>query len=369
MIKEYTTLGFMSGTSGDGVDASIIRSDGKTKYKVILDKYFEYNQEIYQQIHSLKQKINNEKDLIKLKKDIGELEKNITLFHANIFSKVSKNNFIDLIGFHGQTIYHNFNEKISKQLGNANLLSQLTKKKIVYNFRENDLKNGGQGAPLTPIFHKLIINQNQIDTPSCILNLGGIANITFIPDNNINNLRSTDIGPGNCLIDEWIRLNSKSKFDASGLIAAKGKVNEVIIEQVQDLYQNIYKDQLSLDTKDFSASFARGLSLEDGAATLTEFTARIINESLYLFLKNNKNQKINIYLCGGGRKNLELINRLKNKIQKNLKILPIDDLGLDGDFIESQAFAFLAIRSFLGLEISYPKATGCLKPCVGGDVI
>lgn len=369
MIKEYTTLGFMSGTSGDGVDASIIRSDGKTKYKVILDKYFEYNQEIYQQIHSLKQKINNEKDLIKLKKDIDELEKNITLFHANIFSKVSKNNFIDLIGFHGQTIYHNFNEKISKQLGNANLLSQLTKKKIVYNFRENDLKNGGQGAPLTPIFHKLIINQNQVDTPSCILNLGGIANITFIPDNNINNLRSTDIGPGNCLIDEWIRLNSKSKFDASGLIAAKGKVNEVIIEQVQDLYQNIYKDQLSLDTKDFSASFARGLSFEDGAATLTEFTARIINESLYLFLKNNKNQKINIYLCGGGRKNLELINRLKNKIQKNLKILPIDNLGLDGDFIESQAFAFLAIRSFLGLEISYPKTTGCLKPCVGGDVI
>ncbi len=144
----------MSGTSGDGVDASIIRSDGETKYKVILDKYFKYNQNVYKTIHNLKDKINNSKDLENLSKELESLEKDITLFHVKAVDEVikeSKSN-IDFVGFHGQTIFHSAKEKISKQLGDGELLSRLTKKTVVYNFRENDLRNGGGGAPLAPIF-------------------------------------------------------------------------------------------------------------------------------------------------------------------------------------------------------------------------
>jgi len=158
MSKSYCSLGLMSGTSADGVDASIIQSDGDTEYKVILEKYFKYGQNIYENIHNLKEKINNSKDLRNLSKKIQPLEKEITLFHANVVNEIAKEykSNIDFVGFHGQTIFHNAKEKISKQLGDGKLLSELTKKTVIYDFRQNDLKNGGHGAPLTPIFHKLL---------------------------------------------------------------------------------------------------------------------------------------------------------------------------------------------------------------------
>jgi anhydro-N-acetylmuramic acid kinase len=168
----------MSGTSIDGVDASIIQSDGKTKYKAILDKYFEYPKKIYQNLTKLRNEIKNSKDLKRFEKQIKSIEKEITLFHAKAVNEILKKSKInvDFIGFHGQTIFHNAKEKISKQLGEGKLLSKLTKKIVIYNFRQNDLKNGGQGAPLTPIFHKLLVEQNKIKTPVIILNIGGITN-------------------------------------------------------------------------------------------------------------------------------------------------------------------------------------------------
>ena len=158
MSKFYCSLGLMSGTSADGVDVSIIQSDGDTKYKVILDKYFKYSQNIYNNIHNLKEEINDSEDLKKLSKKIQPIEKEITLFHANIVNKIIKKHRskINFLGFHGQTIFHNAKEKISRQLGDGKLLSKLTKKTVIYNFRQNDLKNGGHGAPLTPMFHKLL---------------------------------------------------------------------------------------------------------------------------------------------------------------------------------------------------------------------
>ena len=154
MSKCYCSLGLMSGTSGDGVDSSIVQSDGDTEYKVILDKYFKYNQDIYDNIHSLKGKINTSTDLKNLSKEINSLEKEITIFHVKAVNEIIKEfkSNIDFIGFHGQTVYHNAKKKISKQLGDGKLLSQLTKKTVIYDFRQNDLKNGGHGAPLTPIF-------------------------------------------------------------------------------------------------------------------------------------------------------------------------------------------------------------------------
>jgi len=158
MSKSYYSLGLMSGTSMDGVDASIIQSDGKTKYKAVLDRCFEYSKDIYENLTIFRDKIKNSKDLKKFSKELKLVEKEITLFHAKVVGEILKKSKVnvDFVGFHGQTIYHNAQENISKQLGDGKLLSKLTKKTVVYNFRQNDLKKGGQGSPLTPIFHKLL---------------------------------------------------------------------------------------------------------------------------------------------------------------------------------------------------------------------
>ena len=191
MEKIYSSLGLMSGTSMDGIDVSILKSDGEDRFEIVFDQYFEYDEEIYEELINIRDKINSSKDLKINLSLLNALEKKITLFHAKICNQIIEENFfdVDLIGFHGQTIFHNANEKISKQLGDANLLSALLKKKVIYNFRENDICNGGQGAPLAPIFHQLLINQNQIRLPTYILNVGGIANITIVSSEDFNNLR------------------------------------------------------------------------------------------------------------------------------------------------------------------------------------
>ena len=372
MGKIYTALGLMSGTSGDGVDASIISSDGIDQYSENLNKYFKYDHKTHENLHNLRGKLLKIEDLKKNEHEINYLEKEITLFHAKIVNEILKTNNkdIDFIGFHGQTIYHNASEKISKQIGDGNLLSQLTKKTVIYNFRQNDIKNGGEGAPLTPVFHRLIAKQKNIQLPVCILNIGGIANITAINEYDNNSFFSRDLGPGNCLIDEWIRINTKNKFDNNGETAKSGKVNELILNQALDNFDNIaYQKTLSFDTKDFSLGFVRGLSLEDGAATLTDFTGRIIGDELFSFLSNERDKLWKILVCGGGRKNTTLMEKIKKRTLKNLIIQSIDDYGVDGDFVESQAFGYLAIRSIMKLPISFPETTGCEKPSTGGTLV
>ena len=371
MEKFYTSLGLMSGTSMDGIDASIIKSNGEDKYETVFDQYFKYDEEIYRELVNIRNKINSAADLeINLIK-LSELEKKITLFHANVCKKIISDysSTIDLIGFHGQTIFHNANEKISKQLGDANLLSSLLKKKVIYNFRINDLNNGGQGAPLAPIFHQLLVNQKKIDFPVCILNIGGIANITTISSKDSNDLKSYDIGPGNCLLDEWIRKNSKERFDKNGELAKTGKTDKIILNQAIDNFDSIKSDKLSFDVKDFDLSFVRGLSIKDGLSTLTDFTASLIYQSIIDPINFKKDKELNVLICGGGRKNLFLINSIKDKIPSNVNLYLIDDYKIDGDFIESQAFAYLAIRSLLKKEISFPKTTNVKNSCTGGVLV
>lgn len=369
MQKKYTALGLMSGTSGDGIDASLVYSNGTDHLEVIKDKYFEYDSPIYKKIHSLKEKIFNSQDLSRLSKELKDLERKITLFHAKV---VNDFQFEEdpLIGFHGQTIYHNSNEKISIQLGDAKLLYQLIKKKIIFNFRKNDIKNGGEGAPLTPIFHQLIATQINIKMPVCILNIGGISNITIIKKPiGSDEIFSKDIGPGNCLIDTWIRKNSNEKFDLDGKFAMSGKINEIILEQAQELYSNREnKKMITFDTSDFDISFSRGLSLEDGSATLTDFTASILSESLSDLLKK-EHELDTILVCGGGRKNKTLLNAIIDKLPKNLSLKFIDDFNINGDFVESQAFGYLAIRSLKKLPITFPNTTNCKIPSTGGEII
>jgi len=360
----------------DGVDASIIQSDGENKYKPILDKYFEYPEGIYKDLIKLRDKIISSKDLKKFSKETKEIEKKITLFQGKLTNEIikeSKSN-INFIGFHGQTIYHNAKEKISVQLGDGKLLAKTTTKTVIYYFRQNDLKNGGGGAPLAPIFHKLLINQKKIKTPILILNLGGIANWTLLGETDDGkDLHSADAGPGNCLIDQWIRKNSKQKYDKDGSIAKSGNINKTILNIGIDNYIKLISKEASnplinfnrgrsYDVKDFDISFVHGLSLEDGAATLTEYTSFIISEVI-----NAMHGARRVIVCGGGRKNKFLLKRISKKLKYSMQ--PIDNFGIDGDFIESQAFAYLAIRSYLKLPISFPETTGVSKPCTGGVVV
>ena len=372
MSKSINSLGLMSGTSGDGVDASIINSDGKGQFKVLINKYFQYTDDISKNIYKLKRNINKVEDIKKYASEINDLERKITLFHSNVVSNCTTNHDfeIDLIGFHGQTILHSPKDKYSKQLGDGKLLSQLSKKKVIYNFRQNDLAEGGEGAPLSPIFHHLIVKEKKIDPPIGILNIGGISNLTLIGDLKEENLISKDIGPGNCLIDEWMRRNKKANYDKNGEAASIGKTNELILNQALEDFENITdKNMNSFDVNDFEINFLRGLDLEDGASTITDFTSNIIGSKLLSEISKSNLKITKIILCGGGRKNKTLIDRIKKHCGNEVKFETTDDYGVDGDFVESQAFAFLAIRSFFKLPISFPNTTGCKSPSTGGVLV
>jgi anhydro-N-acetylmuramic acid kinase len=349
--KLYTAIGLMSGTSMDGVDVSLIRSDGFNQLINVLDEYYEYNETLHKELIELRNLILIIDDLKLHDIRIKELEREITLFHSKIVNEISLKykDEIDFIGFHGQTIFHNPDQKISKQLGDGKLMSQLVKKKVFYDFRQEDIANKGEGAPLAPIFHNLLsknINEKySINFPVCFLNIGGISNITKIikKDEKLEeNLEAFDSGPGNCMIDEWVRKNSKNNFDKNGLIAKSGKIDQLILNQVIDNFELNSFDK-SLDIKDFDISFARGLSLEDGCATITNFTAYLIAKGIE-HANGNNSDPIKFLVCGGGRKNDYLINSIKNYLshKKNISINSIDDYSLNGDYIESQAFGYLA---------------------------
>ncbi len=375
--KIFTSLGQMSGTSMDGVDLSLIETDGYDYFKQKSNKYYEFNDQLYRDLIFLRECVKNSDDLQKNSSIVSEIEKKFTLFNAKIISEFLNREGIkpDLIGLHGQTIYHNVKYKISKQIGDANLLSQLTKSTVINKFRQEDLDNGGQGAPLTPIFHFLISKQikdnYKLDYPINIINIGGITNVTTVLNNqNIErDIHAYDIGPGNCLIDEWIRKNSNQKFDKNGSIALSGKVNELILNQAKDNFE-IPTLKESMDINDFDITFAKGLSLEDGCATLTEFTAFLILEGLKKINQIHNIDVNNFIICGGGRKNKSLINKIIQNVSKeNVIVNDIDEFKLNGDFIESQAFAYLAVRCFLSLPITFPNTTRCKKSSLGGQII
>jgi len=375
--KIFTSIGLMSGTSMDGVDLSVIKSDGNDQFSSIYDIYKEFDDGLYKQLISLRDKISNFKDLKTHSKEINDVEKKFTLFNSHLINEVigDINEDIDLIGFHGQTVFHDPKIQISKQLGDGRLLSSLFKKIVINNFRQNDLNHGGQGAPLTPIFHSLIskiIQKNfKLKLPINIINIGGITNITQIKEdlNNSINFFAYDVGPGNCLIDDWVRNNKDLKFDKDGNYANIGKVDDLILNQAIDNFE--FKSyETSLDVKDFDTSFVKGLSFEDGCATLTKFTAYLIADGLRKINKQNNINPHHYIICGGGRKNKSLMQSIENYlVNKNIIIKDIDDYNFDGNFIESQAFAYLAIRSYLKLPISFPSTTRSKKAISGGDIL
>ncbi len=374
--KLFTSIGLMSGTSMDGVDISIIQSDGQYEFHNILDEYFEYDADLQTELIRLRNLVLNQNDLLKNSEELVNLERKITVFHAEKINHIllEYKKEIDLIGFHGQTIFHNPQKKITKQLGDGNLLSQLLKKKVVYDFRQKDIENGGQGAPLTPIFHYLlsnVINEKfKTGFPIGFINIGGITNLTNIKSKSSNleeNITAYDLGPGNCLIDDWVRKNSNKKFDENGNISRAGKIDQLITNQIIDNFK-IDSYSKSLDVKDFDNSFARGLSFENGCSTITNFTGYLIAKGIENTATDNK---IKYLISGGGRKNIALLDYIKGNLDnKNSYVLDnIDKYGFNGDHIESQAFGYLAIRSYLNLPISFPATTGCKEPTIGGKLV
>jgi anhydro-N-acetylmuramic acid kinase len=368
MKNLITSIGLMSGTSSDGIDASIIKSDGENNIHFFGDYFLPYENKTSSKIRKLKEKTNLAIDLKKNSEEISILEKEITFLHAKAIdliiekSKIKKNE-VDLIGLHGHTIFHSFRDKKTIQLGIGKLLSQLTGLNVVYNFRENDIKNGGQGAPLVPIYHKLLQKNLKLKTPLVFVNIGGISNLTYI--DNFGEMKSFDSGPGNFLIDKILQLKSDNRiqFDKNGSIAFKGKIDKIILDTYLD---DPYYESLppkSLDVNDFNLSSLRGINIENAITTLSELTALTIVNSLHFFTLEPKE----IILSGGGRKNKYILDRIK-KISK-ISTNKIDDYKINGDFIESQAFAYLAIRSFLNKPISFPGTTGVSEPKTGGDII
>ena len=379
MEKIYTALGLMSGTSLDGIDLSVIDSDGESEFSLILDKYFKYDDHLVKKLLLIRDKISNSNDIVRYKDQLDEIERDFTLFNAKIINEtlnsMSKN--VDVIGFHGQTIYHNPSEKMSIQIGDGNLLSQLTKKKVVFNFRQNDLNNGGQGAPLTPIFHNMLANKVMRDFnqkfPINIINIGGIANITITVEQKklwkSKDMIAFDIGPGNCLIDKWIRKNSKKKYDEKGFLAKSGQTDELILNQALENFSNqTFSYENSLDVSDFDIFFAKGLSIENGASTITDFTAKLISEGIDYVHSKYSLKNSEWLVCGGGRKNEYLIEKIQSHL-KNINLKVSEKYNVNGDFVESQAFAYLAIRSIEKKPISFPSTTRCKKFLTGGIVI
>ena len=374
MNKIYTALGTMSGTSLDGIDFSIIETDGEDYLNIISSEYLEFSNNLKDRIGNLKLKIKNTDEcraIIK-SKEYKELSREITLLHyegiQTIITHVHKIP-IHVVGFHGITLWHKPEDKFTHQLGDPLLLkkkfnkhSHLKKSSLIFDFRKNDILNGGQGAPLTPLYHRAIMKHLKIVDPRLIVNIGGIINVTYL---NRGNIFSTDIGPGNCLIDKWIKKNFNKNFDKDGKISLEGRVNKIIANNFLNRL-SIFKKQknVSYDTSDFDLSEFKKLSPKNGATTLSYISAKTI-----LNYAKNLDVKI-IILCGGGRHNQAILNILKDD---KFKIISIDELdfgiGRQGDFIESQAFAYLAIRSYLNLPISFPETTGVREPCNGGTIV
>ena len=357
MCKIYNSIGTMSGTSFDGIDVSLISTNGQDIFEVKNNLYEKFDDKIKSNLKKLKNSIKNYKDIDEIKKTklFTEVEKQITDQHIklikNLILKFEEK--VNLVGFHGITLFHDSENKFTFQIGNIKKIFQSIKLPVVYNFRQNDLHHGGQGAPLTPIFHKLILqklkSENQIFDG--IVNIGGISNITYTKEDKIF---ATDIGPGNCLIDQWCKQFYDIDYDEGGIKSSGIKPDLIIANNFIDRFN--FNKSISFDFNDFSISEFRNLEKDIGLSTLIYITANLI-----LTFLNEKN--INkIIVSGGGRKNKTLLNYLANRA------IDIDDLNYKGDFIESQAFAYLAVRSLKNFPITYPETTGVKKAISGGTI-
>jgi anhydro-N-acetylmuramic acid kinase len=371
MQKIYTAIGLMSGTSMDGVDAAIIKTDGQKILEFGETHFKEYPGWLKLKLRKLISDVQNTKaGLIEAGRAtvspdfefyLNEVERDITKFHAQIIDELIINAKlhsaeIDVVGFHGHTIDHRPEDKFTWQIGDGEFLAEKCKMNIICNFRQNDINLGGQGAPLLPLYHKAIVADEYY--AACVVNIGGVSNITYIDE---QNLIAFDTGPGNALIDDIIFENTGRHFDDEGKVAQAGKVNaELLNLMVNNLYfqkkppKSLDRNQFSSQAKSLLSDKFKNESFANKVATLTEFTVQAIVKSIEHLPQKPKAW----FVCGGGVHNKFIMSRLKEELAVPVKSIVKLNEKLNPDFIEAQGFAFLAVRSLLGLPLTYASTTG-----------
>lgn len=275
-------------------------------------------------------------------------------------------NELDLIGFHGQTVMHErpSGGRIGRtvQLGDASLLARKLGVPVAFDFRSSDVKAGGEGAPLAPIYHAARARASGLAPPVAVLNLGGVGNITLIPPD-LEQMQAFDTGPANGMVDQWVQLKTGRRFDEGGALAAAGTFDEDALRQLLDHPYFTARGPKSLDRYDFSLEPVSHLSLEDGAATLTAFAAMAVG----LAVRACETAPETLIVSGGGRHNPELMKSIRACV--GVPVLSAEEVGWRGDSIEAEAFAFLAARTVRGLPISFPGTTGAPWPMSGGRIV
>jgi anhydro-N-acetylmuramic acid kinase len=348
-------LGLMSGTSADGADVALVATDGENAIEFFGGLTLPYDRELRARVLEASQ---HDVPIVEL----ARVERDITLHHAEAVAELLRtlpreSQGVSLIGFHGHTVRHLPNEQITMQIGNPWLLAEKTGMRVVSDFRRHDMAVGGQGAPLVAMFHRALFPNEP--RPTVIINLGGVANITWLGEK--DEIIAGDTGPGCGLLDEWIQEMAGQSHDEDGRIAQQGKVDEAIATAA--LSTPFFSKRLprSADRFDFDHVDVSGLSVEDGAATLCAVTVRAIVQAV----KQMPKRPAVVWVTGGGVHH-PLIMRM---ISENFgKVQSVRQMNLNPDTLEAECFAWLAVRHTKGLPLTIPETTGCRKPVCGGTI-
>ncbi len=342
----------------DGIDISYVHTNGLNLKRLDKNYFYEYNAKTKDTLTSfLKEDLNLN---LKRKKFLDEF---VTNEHYKALKDLDIVKACDLIGFHGQTLYHDPNNKLTIQLGDPRKLSLMLNKDVVSDFRSKDLSFGGQGAPLAPIYHKFIIETLDMELPCCFLNIGGISNLTYWDG---ETLIGFDTGPGNALMDDFMFHKLNKNYDKDGILASNGiPIKEEITEFLKfDFFKK--PPPKSLDRQSFLNLYNelvnKNYSANNIMATLAELTVETIVTSLELLPKKVKN----IIITGGGYRNIHLMDRLNDKLK--IKILNEKKIGINFDYIEAELIAYLSARSIYKLPFTFPSTTGVSKPSSGGKL-
>jgi len=349
--KIFRAIGLMSGTSMDGIDVAAIETDGERVPWTAGAMTLPYSADTRARLADAIR--HPDRDATALERELTD--RHIEAVRSYLKTLPEDKRQIDVIGFHGHTLVHRPERRFTRQLGDGDRMAQALGIDTVFDFRSNDVAAGGEGAPFAPVYHRALARGT--DRPAVFVNIGGVSNITYVDG---EEMLAFDTGPGNALVDDWVEQHTGRSYDANGAIAARGSVNRHILDQLLDNPFFARKPPKSLDRQDFSAQPVQGLSLEDGAATLTAFTAHVIAKSVDHLPKTPAQWLI----TGGGRHNATLMQMLAELLPG--KVQPIESIGADGDGLEAQAFAFMAVRTLLGLPISFPETTGVPEPMRGG---
>jgi anhydro-N-acetylmuramic acid kinase len=339
----------MSGTSLDGIDAAMIETDGQDRVIPGPSLTIPYQETFRKRLRSVLGGAG----------PVAEVETELTRLHADVVEQFLGRHSataIDIVGFHGHTILHRPAERRTWQLGDGVLLASLLRLDIVADFRSADVVAGGEGAPLAPLYHAALAAA--LPKPLAILNIGGVANVTWIDEG--GQILAFDTGPGNARIDDWVRQHTGAAADIDGAFARAGRASAADIARFLTLPFFELSPPKSLDRDDFGKILPDGLSLADGAATLTEMTAAAVAAAVRHFPV----PPLEWLVCGGGRHNPVLMEALRRRLGTSVR--RVEQVGWDGDALEAQAFAYLAVRSVRGLPLSLPSTTGASRPISGG---